>query len=432
MKRKIEYCVRLVVMLLIIAMVFPMVALAANEDLPKLETPNVTWDSKHPGRVKWDRITNTNGFEVKLYRLNKNGNEKLVCTKTVSDYSCDLCVELARSENRYQTVYVTVKAKNKRNVNIASDLGETEAFHEAVLEWEPDYDNKKYRKTYEEYLHIDEGSNWSLFRGACFENHNIKTWSTEKEDDDYCRPGGPYYPSDNEWREGWNESKTYYYKAGVRVRNRWEKIDGDWYYFDNEGRKQTSTFIGQNERYYVNREGMMIDGDWFQYQYQWYYAKPGGIVATGWEYVNGDWYYFDSRGVKQQGRFVDGRNGTKYYVKLKDGTMTDNEWFQYEYQWYYAKPGGDLARGWYNIADVWYHFDYDTGRRYTNQWASSNGKWFYLGEDGMMLQNTWITYNGDRYYLKSGGEMTLGEAWIDGKYYYFNTDGGSRQGALIQ
>ena len=431
MKRKIEYCLRLVVMLLTFAMVFPMATLAANEDLPKLETPNVTWDSKHPGRVRWDKIVNTNGFEVKLYKLNNSGNAKLVCTKTVSDYSCDLCEELAKSGTRYQTVYVTVKAKNKRNVNIASDIGETEAFHEAVLEWRPDYDNKKFRKTYEDYLDIDENSNWSLFQGACYENHNIKMWTTvtnDDDDDNYCS-SGPYYPYDHEWREGWSESGTYYYEAGVKVKNRWCEIDGNWYYFDSNGKKATSTFIGQ---YYVNKEGIMIDNDWFRYNYEQYYAKRGGAIAIGWEYIDGNWYYFDHKGINQRGTFIDGSGNKRYYVRKQDGIMPDNDWFNYEYQKYFAKPGGDLARGWYNISGVWYYFDDTSGRMLTNQWAMSNGSWFYLGEDGAMLRNSWVTYKGDRYYVKAGGEMALGETWINGVRYYFNTDGGSRQGALIQ
>lgn len=435
MKRKIEnVVVRLLVVVLLISMVFPMVTLAADEELPQLETPVVVWDKDNLGKVTWQKILHTSGFEVKLYKVNDNEKSSLVYTTSVSGYSCNLRDQLAKNSVIGKPVYVTVKAKNRKNENRPSELGTTELyFNEAELDWRPDYDRGIYQ-----HVEVDENDNWSLFKAYYYEKCNKKLWKKEDYyyydddydyDEDYNWSDCDLPPASNHWRSGWSENRMYYYEDGVRIKNCWYNIDGKWYYFDGDGKKQTSTFI---EKYYVNKEGIMIDGDWFQYNYDSYYAKRGGAIAIGWEYINGNWYYFDSRGINQKGIFVNGNNGTRYYVKKKDGTMPDNEFFQYEYQKYFAKPGGDLARGWYNISGVWYYFDDSTGRMLTNQWAMSNGSWFYLGEDGAMLRNSWVTYKGDRYYVKAGGEMALGETWINGVRYYFNTDGGSRQGALIQ
>ena len=55
-------------------------------------------------------------------------------------------------------------------------------------------------------------------------------------------------------------------------------------------------------------------------------------------------------------------------------------------------------------------------------WVEENGKWYYYGDDGVMLTG-WLDQEYDRYYLQSDGSMAIGKVEIDGNTCYFGPDG---------
>ena len=118
-----------------------------------------------------------------------------------------------------------------------------------------------------------------------------------------------------------------------------------------------------------------------------------------------------------------------------------------------------FAAGWQkDDAGVWHYYDSDDNQ-VTDEWKKDGGKWFYLNEDGDMETDAWVD---DDYYVGSDGAMLVnqwikveedsdqadpdddGEHWyyfnnkgkkvtddkkkINGKTYYFNTDGEMRYG----
>ena len=118
-----------------------------------------------------------------------------------------------------------------------------------------------------------------------------------------------------------------------------------------------------------------------------------------------------------------------------------------------------FAAGWEkDDAGVWHYYDSDDNQ-VTDEWKKDGGKWFYLNEDGDMETDAWVD---DDYYVGEDGAMLVnkwikvaddddssdpdddGENWyyfnnkgkkvtddkkkINGKTYYFNTDGEMRYG----
>jgi glucan-binding YG repeat protein len=81
----------------------------------------------------------------------------------------------------------------------------------------------------------------------------------------------------------------------------WLLNNGQWYYLDENGNKQTS---------------------WKSVNGKWYYLDTNGIMKTGWQFVNNDWYYLDSNGVMETGWFKN-RDGKWYYL-YDSGTMAKN------------------------------------------------------------------------------------------------------------
>lgn len=117
-----------------------------------------------------------------------------------------------------------------------------------------------------------------------------------------------------------------------------------------------------------------------------------------------------------------------------------------------------FAAGWEkDEAGVWHFYDEDD-ELVTGEWKKDGGKWFYLdddgdmvtdswidgeyyvGEDGAMLVNQWIKTYPDEdiedpeddeeawYYFGSKGKITTEDKKINGKYYFFDTDGKMQDG----
>ena len=100
----------------------------------------------------------------------------------------------------------------------------------------------------------------------------------------------------------------------------------------------------------------------------------------------------------------------------------------------------------------WYCYDKD-GYVYENTFCLSNGKEFYVGDDGAMVRSSWVEYDGDYYFVNSAGQKITNdwrlttpydddsaeEQWfffqsngkmatnkkltVKGKTYFFDTDG---------
>ena len=197
--------------------------------------------------------------------------------------------------------------------------------------------------------------------------------------------------------KGWLKMDEKWYYAtdsGKIIRNKWEKINGSWYRFDESGIMLSKTIYND---YLLKTSGAMAEKDWVHLDEKWYYATDSGkAIRDKWEKINGSWYSFHKDGDMLSSQWKE-----KYYLK-DSGAMAQSEWFfdkKYD-SWFYLKSGGADAE---------------------NQWQGS----YYLKSYGYMAKNEWIfdkSYNA-WYYLKEDGVYVTGNFTINGKNYSFQSNG---------
>ena len=197
--------------------------------------------------------------------------------------------------------------------------------------------------------------------------------------------------------KGWVKMDEKWYYAtdsGKIIRNKWEKINGSWYRFDETGAMLSKTIYND---YLLKSSGAMAEKDWVKMDEKWYYATDSGkIIRNKREQINSSWYFFDKDGVMLSSQWKD-----KYYLK-DSGAMARSEWFfdkKYN-SWFYLKSDGTYAE---------------------NQWQGS----YYLKSYGYMAKSEWIfdKYYNAWYYLKEDGLYATGTLKIKGKNYSFENNG---------
>ena len=167
-------------------------------------------------------------------------------------------------------------------------------------------------------------------------NYAYNGISINNHDERWLYAGQPYFyiyrltnpnAQSEEPKKGWQkDDKGYWYARanGSYPKEKFEKIDGTWYYFDGSG--------------------YMLSDKWKKHSDgKWYYLDPSGAMATGWKKIDGKWYYFDTEGAMKTGwvKYKD----VWYYLNAKNGDMVSNAFVQSAdgKGWYYLKPDGSLA-----------------------------------------------------------------------------------------
>ena len=52
---------------------------------------------------------------------------------------------------------------------------------------------------------------------------------------------------------------------------------------------------------------------------------------------------------------------------------------------------------------------FKNGDVYENTFCSSNGKEYYVGDDGMLVRSSWVEYDGDYYFVNSSGAKIVND-----------------------
>ena len=238
----------------------------------------------------------------------------------------------------------------------------------------------------------------------------------------------------------------------------WQKIDSDWYFYDEDGLKTVGKKNINGSTYYFNQEGAMqtgwafVDGHWNYFassgvmktgwlkdNESWYYLDPetgimavgskeidgknyffksSGIMQVGWQWSNDSWHYYATSGAVQTGWLKDG--DAWYYLEGKEGIMLVGL-HQVDGKQYYFSRSGAMQTGW-KWSDNHYRYFESNGAMKTG-WIKDKGVWYYLNpEDGIMLVGL-HKVNGDHYYFDESGAMQTGWKQLDGNWYYFQADG---------
>ncbi|WP_061586871.1 MBL fold metallo-hydrolase [Streptococcus oralis] len=237
----------------------------------------------------------------------------------------------------------------------------------------------------------------------------------------------------------------------------WQKIDSDWYFYDEDGLKTVGKKNINGSTYYFNQEGVMQTG-WTFVDGHWNYFASSGAMKTGWVKDQETWYYLDKDGIMLTGR--QDINGVRYYLNASGAMQTGWQWSNDS--WHYYATSGALQTGWLKDGDAWYYLEgkegvmlvglhqvdgkqyyfsksgamqtgwkwFDNHYRYFESngamktgWIKDKGVWYYLNpEDGIMLVGL-HKVNGDHYYFDESGAMQTGWKQLDGNWYYFQADG---------
>ena len=166
---------------------------------------------------------------------------------------------------------------------------------------------------------------------------------------------------------------------------------------------------------YSTNKFQKIDGDT-------YYFDQNGYRATGFKSIGGKTYYFDSDGkMLLRWKRI---NGKKYLFDPVDGHMhTGWEWVSEKNAWYYLSPQtGYLLEGWLDQGGKRYYLAPVDFYAVTG-WQFIGGKWYFFDTKNCDMKTGWLTDGGKTYYLASNGAMVTGTQNIGGKTYTFNSSG---------
>ena len=196
--------------------------------------------------------------------------------------------------------------------------------------------------------------------------------------------------------------------SGAMVGNPgWNVIGGKWYWMNSNGSIYTGWLNRPSGWYYLNADGSMATG-WAQVGNTWYYMNGSGAMQTGWVKTASGWYYLSGSGAMATGWYMVG--GTWYYSN-NSGTMQTG-WVKVGNTWYYMNGSGAMQTGWVKTASGWYYLT-GSGAMATD-WYQVGGTWYYSNNSGIM-QTGWVNPNGTWYYLDGSGAMATNR-WI-GNYY---------------
>lgn len=78
-------------------------------------------------------------------------------------------------------------------------------------------------------------------------------------------------------------------------------------------------------------------------------------------------------------------------------------WMQTDGRWWFKYGSGGYAKNWEQLDGKWYYFD-NQGWMKSNEWINPDGKWYYLSNDGSMLTD-YNRVNGKPYFFRSDGVL---------------------------
>lgn len=199
--------------------------------------------------------------------------------------------------------------------------------------------------------------------------------------------------------DGWSSDSLQYVKDGAYVTNSFAEIDGQKYYFDENGNKVTGFKTIGTDSYYFNESGMMQTG------LQVLHDQETGIAVYSLRKEDGKLHYYLENGTAYSGMI--NLDGKIYY--FDNGVQSVGE-KQANGYWYNFKEDGSLSVGFVNMGNSAKYYD-NLGRRQTGTFKIDKVT-YNTDSNGFITKASW---EGVSYYCQNDGRW----AWdVVGNYYF--------------
>lgn len=203
--------------------------------------------------------------------------------------------------------------------------------------------------------------------------------------------------------DGWSSDSLQYVKDGAYVTNSFAEIDGQKYYFDENGNKVTGFKTIGTDSYYFNESGMMQTG------LQVLHDQETGIAVYSLRKEDGKLHYYLENGAAYSGMI--NLDGKIYY--FDNGVQSVGE-KQANGYWYNFKEDGSLSVGFVNMGNSAKYYD-NLGRRQTGTFKIDKVT-YNTDTNGFITKASW---EGVSYYCQNDGRW----AWDVVGNYYFGSSG---------
>lgn len=184
--------------------------------------------------------------------------------------------------------------------------------------------------------------------------------------------------------EGWNTDYTMFVKDGSYVTNSFENIDGQKYYFDEDGNKVTGFKTIGTEAYYFNESGVL------QSNMQMHQDESMGLTLYSLKKENGQVHYYLENGMEYNG--MAHLDGKIYY--FENGVQSFGE-KQVNGNWYNFKNDGTLSVGFVNFGNSAKYYD-NFGKRLQGTFRIDKVT-YNTDNNGLINKASW---NGVSYYCQ--------------------------------
>lgn len=203
--------------------------------------------------------------------------------------------------------------------------------------------------------------------------------------------------------DGWNTDYIMFAKDGVYVTNSFEDIDGQKYYFDENGNKVTGFKTIGTDAYYFNESGVL------QSNMQMHHDESTGNVLYSLKKEDGKVHYYLENGMEFNGMaHVDGKI---YY--FENGVPSFGE-KQVNGNWYNFRNDGTLSVGFVNYGNSAKYYD-NFGKRLQGTFQIDKVT-YSTDNNGLITKASW---NGVSYYCQRDNRW----AWSVYGNYTFASSG---------
>lgn len=275
------------------------------------------------------------------------------------------------------------------------------------------------------YYGFDE--NGIMYAGKSFQ-YNYRNYR--------AKASGSLYIS--EWYQDRSGNWHYYDQTGDEVRYKEMTINGKIYYFSWNGLAVNEVYVLNGNYYITNQNGERVTTvGWYQQNGNWYVVRDDDSLCTGFLF-DGDYVYWLNPAMVVNTTFEASYDGGEKMIYSADASGHVTGCVEKEGFWgapeggptYYIRDGKTVNEKWVNVNEKWYYFG-PLGLMVRNDAVRIDGKYYYFYSDGSLAVNGWAyDQYGEWHYAYASGELAVGDVTLGGTEYHFSETGTLQTGAV--